>query len=153
MNHIKNLNQIRNTDCKVYVRWSKSFKLDQKRGYSLRCGSSRESGLSCCEIDPTWEDWRIIRQLREYIFCGGSCWIITGDEVGIGGDNEPLLANIELVGKVSNEIINTNWKKMELESKIAKDEERLSRITDEFGKEIVEKALAKNRALLEKMTK
>ncbi|MFA5424852.1 MAG: DUF6098 family protein [Phycisphaerae bacterium] len=135
MKQITDLNQIKNTGTKIYVRWSKSFAMDQKRGYSLRCGSSREVGLSCCEIDPTWEDWCILRQIHEYFFCGGACWIITGDKVGTGGDDEPLLNNIKLVGKVSKKLLaqSENWRKMELVADIADAEDRLTRMTDEIA--------------------
>ena len=102
---IKSLDEIRNVDGRVYVRWSKSIALDNKRGYSLRSGTSRETGLSACEIGKDWNDRRILRQLAEYEFCGGSCWIVTGDEIGRGGDNEPLLTNVEVIGKVNGKML------------------------------------------------
>ncbi len=139
--NITSLDQIKNEPTKIYVRWSKSIELDAQRGYSLRCGSSREAGLSACEIDPTWENWRILRQLNEYNFCGGYCWIITGDEVGIGGDNEPLLTNVQLVGKVSQSLLSQNWQKMESASEIYDILRRLEKVTDLFAKQILLKKL------------
>jgi hypothetical protein len=137
------LNQIKNAGGKIYVRWSKSITLDNKRGYSLRYGTQAERGLSCCEIDPSWADWRIIRQLQEYSFLGGSCWIVTGDEVGKGGDNEPVLTNLVVIGKVANNLLSANWRKMELADNIRDCEERLTKITDPFGRKIVTASLAK----------
>ena len=145
---INTLDQIKNTSKKVYVRWSKSIALDNKRGYSLRCGTQSEAGLSCCEIDKTWEDWRILRQLSEYRFVGGSCWIITGEEVGTGADNEPLLKNVNLIGKVSDSLLSINYRKAELEQTIADDEERLTRITDAIAIQIIAKHIEKNKQLL-----
>ena len=105
MNTIKFLSEIRNANGPVYVRWSKSITLDNKRGYSRRYGTMREVGLSACEIGKDWDDDRILRQLAEYEFCGGSCWIVTGEQVGRGGDNEPLITNVELIGKVSKPLL------------------------------------------------
>lgn len=143
MKSIKSLDQIKNTNGKVYVRWSQSINLDGKRGYSLKYGTSAEAGLSCCEIDTTWEDWRILRQISEYSFVGGSCWIITGDVVGTGEDNEPLLSNVKLIGKVSDSLLAIDWQAMKKDVDIADYQERLTRIIDPIGKSIIEKALNK----------
>lgn len=151
MKQITSLNQIKNQPSKIYVRWSKSIALDKQRGYSLRYGLQREVGLSCCEIDPTWPDWRTLRQIDEYSYYGGHCWIITGDEVGIGGDNEPLLDNVQLVGKVSQALLSQNWHKMEITEEIADNQDRLTRITDRFAIEIISKSLAKLTAELSKL--
>ena len=143
MTTISTVDQIRSIDGKVYVRWSRSVKLDQKRGYSLRYGSQAEAGLSCCEIDKTWADWRIIRQLTEYQFCGGSCWIITGDEAGRGGDNEPLLINVTVIGKVSSNLLATDWQAMEKEADIAWHRQKLTVLTNPIAIKIFEADLAR----------
>lgn len=140
---INSLNEIRNIDGKVYVRWSKSIDLDNKRGYSLRYGSEAEAGLSVCSIDPTWEDWRILRQIQEYSFLGGSCWIVTGDEIGRGGDNEELLENVVCLGKVSNKLTSADYLKMWRDEAIADNERRLAKITDKSAIEITKKAIGK----------
>ena len=137
------IKDIKSTSEKIYVRWSESIDLDKERGYSLRYGSSKEAGLSACEIDRTWADWRIIRQIEEYIFCGGSCWIIAGREVGLGGDNEPLLADVELVGKVSDEIINANLREMQKQEQIANCRHKLTRVTCPLAIKIYEDDLKK----------
>lgn len=136
---IINLDQIRNSEGRIYVRWSQSIDKDQKRGYSLAYGTSAEAGLSCCEIDRCAEDWRIVRQLTEYKYiCGGTCWIITGDVVGTGEDNEPLLANVEVLGKASAALTDLEWRQMELDEDIARLEKAIatSTNTDEIGKKI-----------------
>jgi len=143
MKTIKSLDEIKNANGKVYVRWSQSINLDSKRGYSLKYGTSAESGLSSCEIDLTWEDWRILRQIAEYSFVGGNCWIVTGDEIGKGEDDEPLLSNVKLVGKVSDSLLAIDWQSMKNEVDIADYHERLTRITDPIGKRIINKALSK----------
>jgi len=143
MKTIKTLDEIKNTNGKIYVRWSESIALDNKRGYSLAYGTQAEKGLSCCVIDQSWEDWRILRQLQEYKFCGNNCWIISGEEVGRGADNEELLKKVICLGKVSENILSADWQAMEREADIADLQERLSRITDPIGKKIVEQSLAK----------
>lgn len=148
---IKSLDQIRNIEGRIYVRWSQSIAKDKERGYSLAYGTSAEAGLSCCEITKDadgWEseDWRLIRQLTEYKYiCGGNCWIITGDEVGTGEDNEPLLANVEVIGKASAALTNLEWRQMELDQDISRRETALSsgKVTDDIARKIAEKSLAK----------
>lgn len=152
MKTFSTVDQIKNISGKIYVRWSKSIALDNKRGYSLRYGTQAESGLSCCSIDQSWEDWRILRQLDEYVFCGGSCWIITGEEVGRGGDNEELLANVKCLGKVNPELLKTNWRKMELEVEINKYQSALDRGEgDAIGRRIITNYVEKCKKELEKI--
>lgn len=143
MTTIKSLNEIKNTSGRVYVRWSKSINLDNKRGYSLKYGTSAEAGLSACEIDKTWEDWRILRQIAEYSFCGGYAWIVTGNEVGTGEDNEPLLKNVKLIGKVANSLLSVDWKSMKRDAEIDECRKQLSRTTNEIGIQIIKKSLEK----------
>lgn len=143
---IKTLSQIRESSTNpVYVRWSQSIAKDIKRGYSLAYGATRETGLSCCKIETYWDDWRILRQLMEYQFCGGYCWLITGDEAGAGQDNEPLLRNVKAVGKIQGNLLKTDWRKMELDDDIDRLEEALSsgRMTDKIAIQIFEKDSAK----------
>jgi hypothetical protein len=151
MKTITSLDQIKKLPGKIYVRWSKSIALDNKRGYSLRYGREAEAGLSCCVIDQTWEDWRILRQLQEYQFLGGSCWIVTGELVGVGGDDEPVLRNLVPFGKVSTKLTSANWRKMELELDISDAKDRLTRITDEIGRRIVLNSINEYQAKLTEM--
>lgn len=134
---IKSLEEIRSLPGDVYVRWSRSTKLDTERGYSLRFGREPEAGLSACYIDKSWDDWRILRQLQEYSFLGGVCWIITGEVVGRGGDNEPLLRNIVCLGKIGQELISADYLKMWRDETIAKNERILAALTDRVGISIV----------------
>lgn len=145
---ITTVDQLKSIPGKLYVRWSQSIKLDNTRGYSLRSGIAREAGLSACEVDQSWDAWRILRQLSEYSFAGGHCWIVTGDEVGRGADDEPLLANVQMVGKVSPALLSTDWRKMQLQAEIAEYEAQLTRITDTIGRSIVAKSLARKQAEL-----
>jgi hypothetical protein len=143
MKMIKSVEEIKKIEVPIYVRWSKSIALDAKRGYSLRYGTQAEAGISACEINKSWEDWRILRQLQEYCFLGGSCWIVTGRKVGKGGDNEPLLKNIRCLGKVSRTLTNANWEEMKRVSDLAELKERLSRITDKSAMEIIQKDISR----------
>lgn len=143
MKTIKTVDEIKKLNTKIYVRWSKSTALDNKRGYSLRCGTQAEAGISACIIDPSWEDWRILRQIQEYRFLSDKCWIVTGDEVGRGGDNEELLENVICLGRVSETILSTDWQSLKRELEIADLQERLTRITDAIGRDIVQNKLNK----------
>ena len=142
MKTISSLAQIRNIGGKVYVRWSKSIALDNKRGYSLRGGTTPEAGISCCVVKQDWEDYRILRQLNEYCFCGNNCWLVTGDEVGRGGDGEELLINVECIGRVSDTLLGSGWERMKLEKEIADNSARLSKVTDAFARTIIENTIA-----------
>lgn len=146
---INTVEEIRSLEGKIYVRWSNSFAKDAKRGYSLRYGSQIEAGISACEIGKDWEDWRILRQIREYEFVYGKhCWIITGNEVARGGDSEPLLENIELVGEISKSLLETDWVAMYYNAMIAKDEARLQTITNQIAINITNQDIARNKKKL-----
>lgn len=142
---IKSLDQIKSIESRVFVRWSKSIAKDTKRGYSLAYGTSAEAGLSCVELDKKGDDYKIIRQLTEYKYiCSGTCWIITGEVVGTGEDNEPLLANVEVIGKASSALTSLEWRQIELDQDIAMLEHKLATTenTDEIGLRISRNWLA-----------
>jgi hypothetical protein len=146
MTTINSLSEIKNQKSRIYVRWSKSFDLDKKRGYSVAYGTQAEAGLSVCEIDKSWDDWRILRQLQEYKFASngqGQCWLITGDECGRGQDNEPLLKNANLIGKVSNKLTSTDWLLMWRDEMIEKYTAEVNHPRDEWNKNYAEKMLQK----------
>lgn len=146
---INTVEEIRKIEGRVYVRWSNSFSDDAKRGYSLRYGREAEAGLSACEIDKDWEDWRILRQIREYEFVYGKhCYIITGEEAGKGGDNEPLLSNVKLIGEISKAMLKTDWVAMYYEAMIAKDEVRLQSITNQIAINITIREIENNKKKL-----
>ena len=143
MKVINSLNEIKNISGKVYVRWSKSLNVDKKRGYSLRYGTQAEAGLSACEIDTTWEDWRIIRQLNEYSFVGGSCWLVSGNEVGTGADNEPLLGGVEVIGKVADNLAKADWLLMWRNEMVVREIARFENASDEWNQNYSQKLLEK----------
>lgn len=152
---INSVEQIKNISGDIYVRWSKSIALDNKRGYSLAYGTQAERGLSACKIDQEWDEWRILRQLSEYIFCGGSCWLVTGDEVGRGQDNEELLINVMLIGKVSDELTSSDWLKMWRDALLASEQERATVSGDEWNRtyaaDLVEKLSKQDRKLWQRI--
>lgn len=85
-----------------YIRWSNSIDQDIERGYSLRCGSSRERGLSAVYCAPVDRSHGWLRGIMEYEFTGARhCYIIRGDQIGFGADGEPLVINPEPVGRLS----------------------------------------------------
>jgi len=117
----------------IYVRWSKDIDLDNRRGYSLRFGKQAEAGLSACRIDPDWDDWRIIRQIQEYSYLGGQCWIITGHDIGRGGDNEPLLRDVVALAMVADTITMADWLGMWRDAELARTEHLIEVLTDDIA--------------------
>ena len=95
----------------VYVRWSRSPRLDARRGYSYNhAGMSREPGLSVQTIakddmDHFDGDLRISLLLLDYRFCGPVCSLWTGEVVGHGGDNEDVITPTACLGIVSKDVI------------------------------------------------
>ena len=140
---IKSVEQIKQLEGTIYVRWSQSISMDKKRGYSLAYGTKRERGLSACVVDKSWDTWRILRQLGEYRFCGNNCWIVTGDEIGRGEDNEELLDNITLIGKVSFNLIEIDWLKMWRDEKLAEEKNRNENSSDDWNREYSKKMIEK----------
>src|SRR3990167_4272724 len=95
-------------DRQVFVRYSKSPVADCRRGVSHNYAVGRdEGGLSCESLAcPAW--WpvngrtrrgHLAMQVRSYAYLlgqglgGTRAWVLTGREVGRGGDNEPLVAD------------------------------------------------------------
>ena len=147
---ITTVDQIRRVASPVFVRWSNSIEQDIERGYSLRYGTQPEMGLSSNDLDKSWPDWRILRAIREYQFTRAeNCWLITGRVVGRGGDNEPLLADVEVIGRVDESLLAVNWKRMKMEEDLARNMKALENITDPFAREITIKAINKIKAELE----
>lgn len=95
----------------IFVRWSRSPKADERRGYSLNHASmSREPGLSVQTIDlydanRFDSDIRIALYLLDYRFCGPVCSLWSGELAGRGGDNEDTIVNAHIIGIVHDDII------------------------------------------------
>lgn len=144
MNTISSIQAIRNIPGRVFVRWSKSLDLDNARGYSLRHGTQAEAGISVCDIDKSWPDWRILRQIQEYSFLGGNCYIVSGAVVGNGGDDEPVISGITRAhGQVSSALVNTDWAEMWRGMEIARQQSILASMTDEIGQDITRRYIAR----------
>jgi hypothetical protein len=109
----------------VYVRWSANAKRDIKNGrsYNHQTGQA-EAGLSVNNLKSSYglEDTpnEIAQRLFEYQFGGGQPWICLGEEAGQGSDGEPVLANVEFVGDVTEQAID--------EAKAALKEEEANKI-------------------------
>ena len=89
----------------LYVRWSGDPKGDVKRGYSRNHATGQaEGGLSVngliVDLMP------MSRQITEYQHSMlPICCLMTGDEVGRGSDNEPLIINAKVVGIITAKAI------------------------------------------------
>lgn len=96
----------------LYVRWSSDIAGDLRRGYSLNHQTGqREAGLS---VNPLQSDLfagaaYIAQQLAEYQYLalgtGARPYILAGAAAGQGADNEPVIAEAELVGAVTESVI------------------------------------------------
>ena len=112
----------------LYVRWSADPAKDQTRGTSVDQLTGVElPGLSANPLRPErwWTDrplniW-VARRLYDYRHLQDQpgkdvrAWILAGDVVGRGPDNEPLLRCKEVVAWLDNEVIRTAAQLIEAE--------------------------------------
>ena len=73
------------------------------------------SVYNCCKIDDTWKlllpnhcTGTTLLTLSGLLIDGKDIFVLTGDEVGIGTDNEPLLKNCNIVCKLPNNYFSLN---------------------------------------------
>jgi len=97
----------------IYIRWSRSPRQDQKRGFSLDHGSGcREAGLSVMPIglsDLERGETELAFFILDYSFAGPICSVWTGEVVGHGKDGEPLLGSPKLLGTISHSYLAKLW--------------------------------------------
>ena len=98
----------------LYIRYSANIHGDVERGFSTNHATHQsEGGLSVNPLLCTYGAWSpdvyLPMQVADYSFMrmgvGLQAWILSGDECGRGGDNEPLLTNARVVAKLSNEAV------------------------------------------------
>jgi hypothetical protein len=102
----------------LYVRWTPDIEGDLARGCSTdELTGVPLPGLSAngLALEPWWEErpldaW-LARRLYDYRHLvelrgeGTRPWVLTGDQVGRGPDNEPLIANCDLVAGIDGSVI------------------------------------------------
>ncbi|MEU9923019.1 DUF6098 family protein [Streptomyces griseoluteus] len=102
----------------LYVRWSKGPSTDLAKGSSTdELTGMPMPGLSAnpLDIEDWWQErslelW-VARRLYDYAHLphdngpGVRPWVLTGRETGRGPDNEPLLADVEPVGWIADDVI------------------------------------------------
>lgn len=124
----------------LYVRWGNP-KLDNLvDGLSRNCATGRsEAGISCSRWWSEREDL-LYRWLGEYQFLrinGEEIvpYLLTGEEVGKGGDGEPVIANGRALAIVSEDLVKTldEIEVIRLRVLLAQDRERLKTLTDKFA--------------------
>lgn len=100
-------------DTRVYLRYSPGPEAD-----AAHSSKDHESGLLMpgLSANPLWpprwwtrpaEDWvarRVCQYLRE-LHEGARPWVLTGREVDFGPDNEPLLADVEPIAWVADDLL------------------------------------------------
>lgn len=96
----------------LYIRWAR---VAPTRDIRLRASRNHatgrlEAGLSVERITPP-ADWPyplrgyVAQQLTSYSSLGGRPYLLTGEEVGRGADNEPLLGDRRLVATIAEAVI------------------------------------------------
>jgi hypothetical protein len=96
----------------LFVRYSSVIESGDAKSYNHQTGQV-EAGLSVnnatVEFAPNSEIW-IAKQLVEYRYLTmgqpeSKCWILTGDIVGRGSDNEPLVQNVQPVAIIGESVL------------------------------------------------
>ena len=109
------LEDILNAGAGLYVRYSHGYAADLEEGVRDPESGLELPGLPAIRLDPEpwWsrpaEEW-IARRLSRYIHSAhvgadGFAWVLRGRVVGRSADDEPLLADIELVGRLADCLI------------------------------------------------
>lgn len=97
----------------IYIRYSDGPDSDRTYGASRNHATGQmEPGLSVNNLigrHAPFTRGEVARQVREHFaFCGPICYLLTGEEVGRGSDNEPCL-DVDTwrpVGLVAPEVVN-----------------------------------------------
>ena len=98
---LKEIEEYAETGETLYVRWSGDPEGDTRRGYSKNYATGEtECGLS---VNNLCSDWLpMSRQITEYQHSMlPVCCLMTGEYVGRGSDNEPLIINAKVIGIVT----------------------------------------------------
>lgn len=94
------------TTATIYVRWEVRGQAGIKRGYSINhVTGAREDGISANALMLDNAEWLATSVLEYRGVCGLNGWVITGDEIGRGSDNEPLLANVTVLAKIGDTLV------------------------------------------------
>ena len=103
---------------KMFLRWSTGPRNDAKSGYNSfnQASGQREGGLSVNGLEAEPYLWGnvpqvaaireyLAQQLSEYAFTGGFStskpYIVLGRETHRGGDNEPIISDVEFIAQVA----------------------------------------------------
>jgi hypothetical protein len=102
------------SDRPLYVRWTRASvarDLRLRRSFNNQSGLF-EAGKSVNNLVPRlgWDSVMsprafVAQQLCEYSFLGSTCYLLTGNEIGTGGDNEPVLGDCQFVAVVGDQAI------------------------------------------------
>jgi hypothetical protein len=89
----------------VYVRIDDNIARTIKRGHSVNQQNGvSESGISVNNLNAESETDAAVNA-AEYAFIGGLPWLVTGEYVGRGSDNEPLLTNVRVLAEIDYKAI------------------------------------------------
>lgn len=147
----------------VFVRWSRGPELDSKMSGS-RDGVSGEihAGLSAVPLDPEMSKSELAKYVKEYGFLRMkdreiSPYVFRGVRIGTDSDGYALIQPTEIseARRIGLELIKKLdaglAKRLDLEEAIARDNRRLEKVTDAFGRKIIQESLEKNRRLLDEL--
>lgn len=158
---IDELHTFVSSDDSVFVRWSRGHEFDSKMSGS-RDGVSGEThgGLSAVPLDSDMSRADLAKFVKEYGFLRMkdkeiAPYVFKGVRVGTDSDGyaliqpgailEPRPLSSELIKKLDAGLA----KRLDLEEAVARDTLKLTKITDPFGRKIIQESLDKNQRLLD----
>ena len=147
---------------KVYVRWTVDPKYDMSENANSRDYVSGEThnGLSAVEISAEDHPADIASALSEYMFLRMKNpkirpVVYKAERVGTDSDSHALIRPEEVLMQPGKEVISAIDSGfshiVDLQDRLARDKQRLEKLPDGFGKDIVSESVAKNEKLLNEM--
>jgi hypothetical protein len=113
----------------LYVRWETDGTKGIQRGYSVNhVSGAREAGLSANSLMTDGLEWLAVSVLEYRGVCGLDGWIVGGEEIGRGSDNEPILANVRVVAPVTEAMV-AEAEAIVVARNERRDAERAARVT------------------------
>jgi hypothetical protein len=128
----------------VYVRYAQDIEGDLERGFSRNHATGvAECGLSVNSIRDT-SAGAIASSITEYVYFGGTAYLLTGRECGTGSDGEPVLAEVEILAELGEWVYEVDDLLLLAEEKVSKCRARISSglITDKIAAKIWRESLA-----------
>lgn len=128
----------------VYVRYAQDIQGDLERGFSRNHATGiAECGLSVNSIS-TVSIATVARSITEYVYFGGTAYLLTGRECGTGSDGEPVLDEVKILAELGEWVYEVDDLLLLAEEKVRRCRARISSglITDKIAAKIWRESLA-----------